>query len=90
MRKVAETAKAVSHPTRIMILNELLGMEKCCVSKIEEILKKKQANISQHLSILKNAGLIDYEEIGKLRCYYVIDRKTVSSLLKNLEKLTRR
>ncbi|PLX15164.1 MAG: ArsR family transcriptional regulator [Candidatus Muiribacterium halophilum] len=90
MRRVAETAKSVAHPTRIMILNELLSMDKCCVSKIEEILKKKQANISQHLSILKNAGLIDYEENGKLRCYYVKDRKTVKSLLNNLEKLTRR
>jgi ArsR family transcriptional regulator len=88
MRKTAETAKALAHPTRLSILEELLKGEPTCVSKIEEILQKKQANVSQHLSILKNAGIIDYEERGKLRCYYLTDKNAVDSILKSLKILS--
>ncbi|MCK9225353.1 MAG: metalloregulator ArsR/SmtB family transcription factor [Candidatus Muirbacterium halophilum] len=88
MRKIAETAKALAHPTRLSILQELLKGEPTCVSKIEEILQKKQANVSQHLSILKNAGIIDYQEKGKLRCYFLTDMDSVDNILKSLKILS--
>ncbi|MFA5480723.1 MAG: metalloregulator ArsR/SmtB family transcription factor [Candidatus Muiribacteriota bacterium] len=88
MRRLSEVAKALAHPTRLMILNELLEDKPKCVSKIEEILGKKQANVSQHLSILKNANFIDFEEKGKLRCYFIKNKKAVESILKGLKEVS--
>lgn len=90
MRKTAEIAKALAHPTRLSILEQLIKGEPTCVSKIEEILQKKQANVSQHLSILKNAGIIDYEEKGKLRCYFLTDKEAIRNILESLIALSRR
>lgn len=87
MRKLSEIAKSLAHPTRLAILEQLMKGEPTCVSKIEEILQKKQANVSQHLSILKNAGIIDYEEKGKLRCYFLRDKDSVDNILKSLKNI---
>ncbi len=69
-RKGAEIIKALSHPTRLMILECLLDKNEC-VQDMQMLLKKRQANVSQHLAILKNAGLIDYIQEGKKRCYFI-------------------
>ena len=87
MRKLAEVAKALAHPTRLLILEELTRQEQCCVSRIEEILQKKQANVSQHLGILKNAGFIDYIEKGKLRCYFLKNKNAVSEIIMQMKKI---
>ena len=48
----AELLKAISHPDRLRILEELTQGVKC-VSDIEEFLKINQSNVSQHLSLLR-------------------------------------
>ncbi len=68
----AELLKALSHPERLRILEELTTGVKC-VSDIEEFLQVKQSNISQHLSLLRRLGIIDYYIDGRLRCYFLKD-----------------
>ncbi len=65
-----ELLRAVAHPVRIMILDELTRGVKC-VSDLEEFLDIKQPNVSQHLSLLRKQGLIDYYMDGRLRCYFL-------------------
>lgn len=67
---VAELLKAFSHPTRLAILQELIVGPKC-VTDMEELLPARQANISQHLAVLRHAKLVDYAQDGALRCYYI-------------------
>lgn len=69
-RAAAELLKAFSHPTRLAILQELLDGPKC-VTDMEELLPARQANISQHLAVLRHANLVDYAQDGSLRCYYL-------------------
>jgi DNA-binding transcriptional ArsR family regulator len=38
---------------------------------MEELLPARQANISQHLAVLRHARLVDYAQDGTLRCYYL-------------------
>ena len=78
---IAETLKALAHPTRLMILQELLDGTKC-VTDMEELLPAKQANISQHLSVLRNAKLVDFAQDGALRCYYLARPKLVRDILR--------
>jgi ArsR family transcriptional regulator len=81
----AEVLKACSHPTRLMILNELMNGVKC-VNDIEDLLEVRQANISQHLAVLRHAKLVDYAQDGALRCYYLSRPKLVRDLLRLLKR----
>jgi DNA-binding transcriptional ArsR family regulator len=76
----AELLKAFSHPTRLAILRELLAGPKC-VTDMEELLPARQANISQHLAVLRHAKLVDYAQDGALRCYYLSRPKLVKDVL---------
>jgi DNA-binding transcriptional ArsR family regulator len=79
-KATAEVLKAFSHFTRLAILQELLAGPKC-VTDMEEILPARQANISQHLAVLRHAKLVDYAQDGVLRCYYLCRPNLVSDLL---------
>lgn len=59
--KLARYAKALGHPVRIYILR-LLSKQDCCYSgDLAEELPIARSTLSQHLSELKNAGLIQGE-----------------------------
>ena len=79
-RTAAELLKACSHPTRLAILQELLAGPKC-VTDMEDLLPARQANISQHLAVLRYSRLVDYAQDGALRCYYLSRPKLVQDLL---------
>lgn len=81
----AELLKAFAHPTRLLILRELLSGPKC-VTDMEDLLPARQANISQHLSVLRFARLVDYAQDGALRCYYLARPKLVRATLALLER----
>jgi len=70
--KRIELLKVVDHPVRIKILEELTKGVKC-VSDFEEFLEISQPNVSQHLSLLRRFGVIDYYVDGRLRCYFLKD-----------------
>jgi ArsR family transcriptional regulator len=70
--KKIEILKVIAHPVRIKILDELIRGVKC-VSDLEEFLEISQPNVSQHLSILRTYGVIDYYMDGRLRCYFLKD-----------------
>lgn len=56
--RLARFAKAMGHPTRIAILNFLSQRDECFFGDIHEVLPIAKATVSQHLSELKEAGLI--------------------------------
>lgn len=65
---LAEIAKALAHPVRLYILNFLKNQSCCYTGKLAEELPYSQPTISQHLKILKDAGLIKGElEIPKIK-----------------------
>lgn len=72
--------KAFAHPTRLRILDELLKGTRC-VTDMEEILPVTQVNISQHLTVLRNARLVDFAHDGALRCYYLSRPGLVEGIL---------
>ena len=76
--------KLISHPARIAILEELSKGVKC-VSDIEEFLELSQSNVSQHLSALRHAGIINFFIDGRLRCYF-LKHPLIPDLLEILKK----
>ena len=59
--RLARFAKAMGHPTRIAILKFLASQDSCFFGDIHEVLPIAKATVSQHLSQLKDAGLIQGE-----------------------------
>jgi ArsR family transcriptional regulator len=85
MQPAAELLKAFSHPTRLAILQELVSGPKC-VTDIEDLLSARQANISQHLSVLRYTRLVDYAQDGVLRCYYLCRPRLVRDMLELVQR----
>ena len=56
--RLARFAKAMGHPIRIAILKFLASRSECFFGEIHEVLPIAKATVSQHLSELKDAGLI--------------------------------
>jgi ArsR family transcriptional regulator len=81
LQTAGELFKSFAHPTRLAILQELVAGPKC-VSDMEELLPARQANISQHLAVLRYARLVDYAQDGALRCYYLCRPRLVQDMLK--------
>ncbi len=72
----AELLKVAAHPARLMILARLADGV-LCVSEMEEFLDASQPNISQHLSVMRRSGIVDYYMDGKLRCYFLKDPRAL-------------
>jgi len=76
----AELLKAIAHPTRLQIPDELRKGTRC-VTDMEDILPVTQVNISQHLTVLRNAKLVDFAQDGAVRCYYLSQPQLVNGIL---------
>ncbi|MBU7042898.1 MAG: winged helix-turn-helix transcriptional regulator [Theionarchaea archaeon] len=70
----AAVFKAMGDETRLEIL-ELLRNGKMCVCEIVPQIDASQSNISQHLRILKDTGIIELEKRGRSNYYSVINVK---------------
>ncbi len=69
--ELALLTKALGHPARVRILRMLTRRESCICGEIVDEFSLAQSTISQHLKILKEAGLIRGEVDGPRICYCV-------------------
>ena len=84
-RKISDFFNALAHPIRVEIAVALLK-NKECVSDIKELLNVKQPNVSQHLSVLKSHGIVDWRQEGKKKCYYLKNHGLMKYILNALKK----
>ena len=77
--------RAFAHPTRLAILQELSNGPKC-VTDLEDLLPVRQANLSQHLALLRHTHLVDFAQDAQTRCYYLARPKLVHVLLDELAR----
>jgi len=62
-QKQAEIAKAIAHPLRVAIVDFLKDGEQC-VCDIAERIGSERSNVSRHLSVMVNAGVLEYRKEG--------------------------
>ncbi len=67
--EIAELAKALAHPARLRILRLLLATPGCIGGDIVDAVGLAQSTVSEHLRILKAAGVITGEISGPRTCY---------------------
>ena len=74
----AEICKVFSNPTRLKILN-LLRNKEMSVTELIDRTKLSQANISQHLSIMKSKGIVASNRRGKNIYYKLTNPKIIKA-----------
>jgi DNA-binding transcriptional ArsR family regulator len=81
----ADILKALAHPRRLEIV-QLLRDQALCVSDIFEMLDLPQANISQHLMLLRDAGIVTTHREGKQIVYALAHTNVIEAcdLLKHV------
>lgn len=84
--RLARRMRALSHPARIAILMALGNRDKCHCGEIVRGLPLAQSTVSEHLRVLKEAGLVRGEIAGPRSCY-CIDREAVTELSHELNRL---
>jgi len=90
-QKQAEVAKAIAHPLRIAIIDFLKDGEQC-VCDIAEHIGSERSNVSRHLSLMVNAGVLEYHKEGlkviyRLKCPCILDFfSCVTSVLRQQAK----
>ena len=78
--KGSELLKAIAHPVRMEMIIRIKA-DGCNVSEIQKNLGLPQSTISQHLRILKNAGVLSSRREGTKVCY-TIEMKEVLEIIK--------
>ena len=82
--RLASMMKALGHPARIAIIQQLINANTCICGDLVDKLGLAQATISQHLNELKTAGLIKGTIEGTSVCY-CINEKTWKQYKKELD-----
>ena len=77
--ELARMARAVGHPARVAILRLLIANGECFCGDVVRRMPLAQATVSQHLKVLKDAGLIR-GEIDPPRVCYCIAPEAVNRL----------
>lgn len=77
MEQYSEIFKALAHPIRLKIVCGLIKKQECNVTIMVEKLGIAQPTVSQHLNILKNAGVITGYKNGTQVCYKVTNNTAI-------------
>lgn len=85
---LASTAKALAHPARVRIVRYLLTQEQCIGGDIVGAIGLAQSTVSEHLRILKKAGVV-HGEIERPRICYSLKPSSVAGLAALLEHVLR-
>ncbi len=72
--ELASLSKALGHPARVKILRILVRKNACVCGDIVDELPLAQSTVSQHLKVLKEAGLIRGDVDGPRVCYCIEPR----------------
>ncbi|MBN2801408.1 MAG: winged helix-turn-helix transcriptional regulator [Deltaproteobacteria bacterium] len=77
----AKILKVMSHPVRLLILEELARGSRCVKDINSLIPDLPQPHLSQHMSALRKAELVSSHSDGPLRCYYVLRPTLVQQVI---------
>ena len=79
--------KAIAHPTRLFIVDELARGERC-VCELTEMVGADTSTVSKHLSLLKNAGIVQDDKRGT-QVFYRLTMPCVLRFLDCVETILR-
>lgn len=87
MQARARVVKALAHPTRLFIIDELAKGERC-VCELTEMIGVDISTVSKHLAVLKSARLVQDERRGLL-VYYTLKTPCIKDFVECIEAVLR-
>jgi DNA-binding transcriptional ArsR family regulator len=84
--QISKLLSLIGQPARIQILL-VVGAQEACVCHLEAVLGMRQASISQHLMVLRKAGLMTTHRDGR-NIYYRLSHPEVVDILRQAAQLT--
>lgn len=69
--RASELLRTVAHPHRLAILDALGDHRRLCNRELQEMLDLEQAILSQHLTLMRDKGLLDCEKDGKYTYWHL-------------------
>jgi len=82
----AKLVKAMAHPTRLFVVDELSQHGQRCVCELTEMIGADMSTVSRHLAVLKNAGIVGDEKRGS-QVFYHLTMGCVLNFLKCVDSL---
>lgn len=82
----AQIIKALAHPARLLIVDELAEHEERCVCELTEMIGSDMSTVSRHLTLLKNAGVVEDEKRGQM-VYYRLRVKCLKNFFDCIESV---
>jgi len=83
LRAQAQVLKALAHPTRLLLVEELARKAKC-VCELTDAAGLDISTVSKHLSLLRNAGIVEHEKKG-LKVFYSLKTPCVLDVIQCVE-----
>lgn len=84
----ANILKAMAHPSRLMMLDAMNERGEICVCELVTLIGSDQSTVSKHLSILKQAGLVEDRKDGQ-KSFYRLARPCVLNFFECVEQVMR-
>lgn len=81
----AKIIKALAHPARLLVVQTLTEGEQC-VCELTDLIGSNMSTVSRHLSLLKNAGIIQEEKRGN-KIFYRLKTPCVLNFLQCIERV---
>jgi ArsR family transcriptional regulator len=75
--ELAAVFRALGHPARLAIVKQLATRQEACCGEIVSHLPLAQSTVSQHLQVLKDAGLLTCDTRGR-NCHYLLNREKLA------------
>ncbi len=82
----ARIVKAMAHPTRLLVIDQLLQHGEQCVCELTRTIGTDMSTVSRHLSVLRNAGIVVDEKRGA-QVFYRLEMGCVVGFLRCLDTL---
>ena len=82
----AKIIKAMAHPTRLFIVDELARHGERCVCELTEMVGVDMSTVSRHLALLKNAGIVEDQKRGA-QVYYDLRVRCVLDFFECVESV---
>lgn len=79
-RETAQLLRLLAHPARLRILDELRRRDEACVCHLQAVLKQRQPYVSQHLRVLRDAGVARSRRDGTF-IYYRLSEPALVQVL---------
>jgi len=86
INQLADRLRAIAHPARLAILQLIASSDDCICTDISKQIHLAQATVSQHLKVLKDAGIIKGTIAGNAVCY-CIDQKNLRVLQSDFNEI---